>query len=199
MTKIIGITGGIASGKSTVTGIIRKAGYKVVDADSLVHDLQAKGGALYKALLAWLGTGILLDNGELDRSKLSALIFGNEEKRAQSAQLQNPIIRRELAKKRAELAQTESLFFMDIPLLIEQDYRKWFDAVWIVYADKSTQIRRLMERNGYSQDEAQKRLASQMPLKEKCQYADAVIDNNGSLADLQEQVTKLLKRLEDAG
>ncbi|MEX2785491.1 dephospho-CoA kinase [Streptococcus sp. H49] len=199
MTKIIGITGGIASGKSTVTGIIRKAGYKVVDADSLVHDLQAKGGELYKALLAWLGAGILLDNGELDRSKLSALIFGNEEKRAQSAQLQNPIIRRELARKRAELAQTENLFFMDIPLLIEQDYRNWFDAVWLVYADKSTQIRRLMERNGYSQDEAQKRLASQMPLKEKCQYADAVIDNNGSLADLQEQVTKLLKRLEDAG
>ena len=106
MTKIIGITGGIASGKSTVVEEIRQAGYQVIDADAVVHDLQAKGGQLYQALLDWLGPEILRADGQLDRPKLSQLIFSSPEHQARSAQLQNDIIRQALAQEAGLTAKT---------------------------------------------------------------------------------------------
>ena len=195
MTKIIGITGGIASGKSTVLEEIRQAGYQVIDADAVVHDLQAKGGQLYQALLDWLGPEILRADGQLDRPKLSQLIFSSPEHQARSAQLQNDIIRQALAQERDCLAQSEDIFFMDIPLLIELDYLDWFDAIWLVYVDEDKQVQRLMERNGYNQTQAQQRIATQMPLLEKKKHATLILDNNGSLEDLQQQVRQALKNL----
>lgn len=195
MTKIIGITGGIASGKSTVVEEIRQAGYQVIDADAVVHDLQAKGGQLYQALLDWLGPEILTADDQLDRPKLSQLIFSSPENQARSAQLQNDIIRHGLAKERDRLAQSEDIFFMDIPLLVELDYLDWFDAIWLVYVDEDKQVQRLMERNGYNQAQAQQRIAAQMPLLEKKKYATLILDNNGSLEDLQQQVRQALKNL----
>ena len=99
---IIGLTGGIASGKSTVVEMIKEAGYKVIDADQLVHDMQAQGGRLYRALLDWLGEEILLSNGELNRPKLGQLIFSNEEMRQRSAEIQGTIIREELAAQKIQ-------------------------------------------------------------------------------------------------
>lgn len=195
MTKIIGITGGIASGKSTVVEEIRQAGYQVIDADAVVHDLQAKGGQLYQALLDWLGPEILTADGQLNRPKLSQLIFSSPEHQVKSAQLQNDIIRQALAQERDRLAQSEDIFFMDIPLLVELDYLDWFDAIWLVYVDEDKQVQRLMERNGYNQAQAQQRIAAQMPLLEKKKYATLVLDNNGSLEDLQQQVRQALKNL----
>lgn len=195
MAKIIGITGGIASGKSTVTNYLRQKGYQVIDADQVVHDLQAKGGKLYQALVSWLGSAILNEAGELDRPKLSQLIFSSQENLAKSSQLQNDIIRKELANRRDQLAKTEETFFMDIPLLFEQDYADWFDEVWLVYVNPETQIKRLKARNGYSQEEAQQRLASQMKLEDKVPYADFVIKNDGNLEELIEQIDKKLRRL----
>lgn len=195
MAKIIGITGGIASGKSTVTNYLRQKGYQVIDADQVVHELQAKGGKLYQALVSWLGSAILNEAGELDRPKLSQLIFSSQENLAKSSQLQNDIIRQELANRRNQLAKTEETFFMDIPLLFEQDYADWFDEVWLVYVNPETQIKRLKARNGYSQEEAQQRLASQMKLEDKVPYADFVIKNDGNLEELIEQIDKKLRRL----
>ncbi len=195
MTKIIGITGGIASGKSTVVEEIRQAGYQVIDADAVVHDLQTKGGQLYQALLDWLGPEILRVDGQLNRPKLSQLIFSSPEHQVKSAQLQNDIIRQVLAKERDRLAQSEDIFFMDIPLLVELDYLDWFDAIWLVYVDEDKQVQRLMGRNGYNQAQAQQRIAVQMPLLEKKKYATLVLDNNGSLEDLQQQVRQALKNL----
>lgn len=195
MTKIIGITGGIASGKSTVVEEIRQAGYQVIDADAVVHDLQTKGGQLYQALLDWLGPEILRVDGQLNRPKLSQLIFSSPEHQVKSAQLQNDIIRQVLAKERDRLAQSEDIFFMDIPLLVELDYLDWFDAIWLVYVDEDKQVQRLMGRNGYNQAQAQQRIAAQMPLLEKKKYATLVLDNNGSLEDLQQQVRQALKNL----
>ena len=195
MTKIIGITGGIASGKSTVVEEIRQAGYQVIDADAVVHDLQAKRGQLYQALLDWLGPEILTADGQLDRPKLSQLIFSSPEHQVKSAQLQNDIIRQALAQERDRLAQSEDIFFMDIPLLVELDYLDWFDAIWLVYVDEDRQVQRLMERNGYNQTQAQQRIAAQMPLLEKKKYATLILDNNGSLEDLQQQVRQALKNL----
>lgn len=195
MTKIVGITGGIASGKSTVVAQLRKHGYQVIDADQVVHDLQKKGGRLYQALFDWLGDAILQDNGELDRQALGQAIFGNQEMMAKSSALQNDIIRQELAQRRQELAKMESLFFMDIPLLIELDYVGWFDAIWLVVVDDETQLNRLMARNHLTLAEAKKRMASQMPTKEKLAYADHILDNNGDKAALEKQVEALLTDL----
>ena len=195
MAKIIGITGGIASGKSTVTDYLMQKGYQVIDADQVVHELQAKGGKLYQALVRWLGSAILNEAGELDRPKLSQLIFSSQENLAKSSQLQNDIIRQELANRRDQLAKTEETFFMDIPLLFEQDYADWFDEVWLVYVNPETQIKRLKARNGYSQGEALQRLASQMKLENKVPYADFVIKNDGNLEELIEQIDKKLRRL----
>lgn len=195
MAKIIGITGGIASGKSTVTNYLMQKGYQVIDADQVVHELQTKGGKLYQALISWLGSAILNEAGELDRPKLSQLIFSSQENLAKSSQLQNDIIRQELANRRDQLAKTEETFFMDIPLLFEQDYADWFDEVWLVYVNPETQIKRLKARNGYSQEEAQQRLASQMKLEDKVPYADFVIKNDGNSEELIEQIDKKLRRL----
>lgn len=192
---IIGLTGGIASGKSTVVEMIKEAGYKVIDADQLVHDMQAKGGRLYQALLDWLGETILLSDGELNRPKLGQLIFSSEEMRHQSAEIQGQIIRDELAAKRDCLAKEEDVFFMDIPLLIENDYQDWFDRIWLVVVSPGVQRQRLMKRNHLSAEEADMRIASQMPLSEKLPYASLVIDNNGSIDDLKEKVKSAIKDL----
>ena len=197
MTKIIGITGGIASGKSTVVAEIRKQGYQVIDADQVVHELQEKGGKLYQTLVEWLGNNILQENGELDRQKLGQVIFGNKEMMAKSSRLQNEIIRQELANRRNQLAQTEEVFFMDIPLLIELDYMDWFDEVWLVYVDEKTQLDRLVMRNHYTRSEAQKRIASQMSTEAKKAYADKLVDNRGNLQALKDQVDRLLHTLSD--
>lgn len=194
MAKIIGITGGIASGKSTVTNYLRQKGYQVIDADQVVHELQAKGGKLYQALVSWLGSAILNEAGELDRRKLSQLIFSSQENLAKSSQLQNDIIRKELANRRDQLAKTEETFFMDIPLLFEQDYADWFDEVWLVDVSKGTQLERLMARNNLSQEEAQQRIAAQLSLADKRQRAEIVIDNNGALSDTLKQVQALLDK-----
>ena len=194
-TMIIGLTGGIASGKSTVVEMIKEAGYKVIDADQLVHDMQAKGGRLYSALLDWLGEEILLPNGELNRPKLGQLIFSNEEMRHRSAEIQGTIIREELATQRDCLAKKEDVFFMDIPLLIENGYQDWFDQIWLVAVSPEVQRQRLMKRNHLSSKEASMRIASQMSLEEKKPYASLILNNNGSLDDLKEKVKSAINDL----
>ena len=195
MSKIIGLTGGIASGKSTVTAYLRQKGYQVVDADQLVHTLQAKGGLLYQALILAFGTGILGPDQELDRPKFAQLIFNDPAARKKSADLQDRIIRQELIKERDRLAQQEDLFFMDLPLLFELDYGDWFNEVWLVVLDEDQQIGRLMARNSYSFDQAQKRIAAQLPLAKKIRLADQLIDNNGSLEETYAQLDHQLERL----
>ena len=194
MGKIIGITGGIASGKSTVTNFLRQKGFQVVDADALVHQLQKPGGRLFKALVQHFGQEIILENGELNRPLLASLIFSNTEEREWSKQIQGEIIREELATLRDQLAQTEEIFFMDIPLLFEQDYSAWFDETWLVYVEPDVQMERLMKRDQLSKDLAISRLSAQWSLEEKKGLASQVIDNNGSQDQLLAQVNSLLER-----
>ncbi|MGT2682022.1 dephospho-CoA kinase [Streptococcus porci] len=196
MTKIIGITGGIASGKSTVSSYLRELGQIVIDADEVVHDLQKKGGALYQALVGWLGTEILQADGELDRKKLAALLFGSNEKLAKSANLQNPIIRKELAKRRDRALQDNELVFLDLPLLYELGYEDWCNQVWLIYVDRETQIQRLMARNQLTKEEAQLRISRQMPLEEKRALADLVLENTGDLETLKSQIKQLVIEME---
>lgn len=193
MGKIIGITGGIASGKSTVTNFLRQKGFEVVDADALVHQLQKPGGRLFQILVEHFGEKVLLEDGKLNRPLLASLIFSNSEEREWSKQTQGQIIREELWDLRDKLAQTEDVFFMDIPLLFEQDYASWFDETWLVYVSRDTQLDRLVKRDCLTIDAAQARLSSQWPLEEKKKLATCVIDNNGSREQLLSQVVKLLE------
>ena len=192
MGKIIGITGGIASGKSTVTNFLRKQGFQVVDADAVVHQLQKPGGRLFEALVQHFGQKIILENGELNRPLLASLIFSNPEEREWSKQIQGEIIRKELATLRDQLAQTE-VFFMDIPLLFEQDYVSWFDETWLVYVDRDVQVERLMKRDHLSKDEAESRLAAQWPLEKKKDLASHILDNNSNQKQLLTQVRIILE------
>ena len=194
MGKIIGITGGIASGKSTVTNFLRQKGFQVVDADAVVHQLQKPGGRLFEALVQHFGQEIILENGELNRPLLASLIFSNTEEREWSKQIQGEIIREELASLRDKLAQTESIFFMDIPLLFEQDYSSWFNETWLVYVEPDVQMERLMKRDQLSKDLAISRLSVQWSLEEKKGLASQVIDNNGSQDQLLAQLNSLLEK-----
>ncbi|WP_148881516.1 dephospho-CoA kinase [Streptococcus sp. Marseille-P7376] len=193
MAKIIGITGGIASGKSTVTEFLRQQGYQVIDADQVVHELQEPGGRLYQALLSAFGSAILQEDGRLDRPKLGAMLFGNPELLAQSSQIQNEIIREELARRRDLLAETEAVFFIDVPLLFELQYEDWFDQIWLVDVAEETQLSRFMARNALNLEEAEKRIAAQLSLQEKRKRADVLIENNGSVEETLAQVDQLLK------
>ena len=194
MGKIIGITGGISSGKSTVTNFLRQRGFQVVDADSLVHQLQAPGGRLYNILVEHFGKQVVLKNGELNRPLLASLIFSNPEEQEWSKETQGQVILEELAALKNQLAQTEAIFFMDIPLLFEQGYESWFDEVWLIYLDRETQIERLMNRDKLSLEAAESRLASQWPLDKKKKLATHIIDNSGSLDQLLSQIISLLER-----
>ena len=194
MGKIIGITGGISSGKSTVTNFLRQRGFQVVDADSLVHQLQAPGGRLYNILVEHFGKQVVLKNGELNRPLLASLIFSNPEEQEWSKETQGQVILEELAALKNQLAQTEALFFMDIPLLFEQGYESWFDEVWLIYLDRDTQIERLMNRDKLSLESAESRLASQWSLDKKKKLATHIIDNSGSLDQLLSQIISLLER-----
>ena len=193
MGKIIGITGGIASGKSTVTNFLREKGFQVVDADTVVHQLQKPGGRLYQVLVQHFGQEIILENGELNRPLLASLIFSNPEEREWSKQTQGEIIREELAALRDQLVQTETIFFMDIPLLFEQDYSAWFDETWLVYVNRDVQVERFMERDHLSKEVAESRLSAQWSLEEKKKFSSHILDNNGSRDQLVSQVVKLLE------
>lgn len=195
MGKIIGITGGIASGKSTVTEFLRQKGFQVVDADAVVHQLQKPGGRLYQVLVEHFGEKILLENGELNRPLLASLIFSNPEEQEWSKRTQGEIIREELAALRNQFAQTEALFFMDIPLLFEQNYASWFDETWLVYVNRDVQLERLMKRDQISKEAAESRLNSQWPLERKISLSSHSLDNNGNQEQLIAQVVQLLEEM----
>ena len=195
MGKIIGITGGIASGKSTVTEFLRQKGFQVVDADAVVHQLQKPGGQLYQVLVEHFGEKILLENGELNRPLLASLIFSNPQEQEWSKRTQGEIIREELAALRNQFAQTEALFFMDIPLLFEQVYASWFDETWLVYVNRDVQLERLMKRDQISKEAAESRLNSQWPLERKISLSSHSLDNNGNQEQLIAQVVQLLEEM----
>ncbi|MGT2800460.1 dephospho-CoA kinase [Streptococcus marmotae] len=196
MTRVIGLTGGIASGKSTVTAYLRKRGYQVIDADQVVHQLQEKGGKLYQVLVEEFGTGIVAADGKLNRERLGELVFGQKKVRERLSQLQDGVIRQELVKERDRLAEMTDVLFMDIPLLFELGYEEVVDEIWLVVLAPELQLERLMERNQLSLGAAKERLAAQMPLEEKKKRTPYQIDNGGERLATYAQVDQLLQRIE---
>ncbi|MDR0200399.1 MAG: dephospho-CoA kinase [Streptococcaceae bacterium] len=188
--KKIGLTGGIATGKSTATKTLRKMGYSVVDADEIVHDMEKSQGALTLAIARDFGTDKLLPDGSVNRQALAALVFNDKSARKCLQELTDEIVRPEILRQVA--ASPGDIVFADIPLLFEQDYAKEFDETWLVYASQDVQVARLMARNGYTETQALARLAAQLPIEEKKELADVILDNTRDLSDLKHQIEAAL-------
>ena len=191
--KIIGLTGGIATGKSTVSKMLRKSGYEVIDADAIVHELQATGSPLLLAIANAFGPTILHEDGSLNRGKLGKIIFDNTDARAQLDAIVHPAVRAKF-EERIRSSKADVLF-LDIPLLFEAGFDDLTDANLVIRASEKMQLKRLKIRDALTGQEAQARIRSQMPMGKKVERADFVIDNNGGMHQLEENVEKFLSEI----
>ena len=191
-----GLTGGIATGKSTVGRLLSEANSAVIDADVLARKAVEPGAYAYNQLVQDFGEGILnLDKG-LNREKLAAELFGSAESRKKIEAIIHPEVRRLSFKEYREFEGKKYFpIFYDVPLLYEKSMEKLFKAVVVVACDPEIQLERLMSRNNLSENDAKKRISSQLALKKKIERADFVIWNNGSLKDLSSEVDTLLSYL----
>lgn len=192
LTRTIGLTGGIGSGKSAVTALLRERGVTVLDADEAVRELQRPGAEGLRRLVEAFGTGILTPGGELDRAALGRRIFGDEQARRQVEGILHPLVRQRLAEQQAEaVAGGADVVVHDIPLLFESRDPSKFDATLLVYAPPEVQRRRLVELRRMSPEDADARIAAQLPMEEKRRRATFVLDNTGSLEDLRRALDRL--------
>ncbi|WP_099362142.1 dephospho-CoA kinase [Fredinandcohnia onubensis] len=189
MALTIGLTGGIASGKSTVSQMFKEAGIVVVDADVIARKVVEPGEEAYEQIVQSFGKDILLPDETIDRQKLGSVVFFNEEKRLLLNSIVHPAVRKQmLIEKEEHLNNGEETVILDIPLLFESKLTALVDRTLLIYVDYETQLARLMNRNNLSKGEAEARIQSQMPLKDKIQLADAVIDNNGTIEATKDQL-----------
>jgi dephospho-CoA kinase len=193
MALIIGLTGGIASGKSTIANMLKNEGITVIDADVESRLAVEQGEEAYHHIVNHFSKSILLEDGSINRAKLGEIIFNNKEERMKLNEIVHPAIRkRMLQKKESAKNHGEAIIIMDIPLLFESKFTELVDKTLLVFVDEDIQLQRLMERNHYSKQEALARIHSQMPLAEKKRLADVVIDNNGSLEQTGLQLKNVL-------
>lgn len=196
MTQIVGLTGGIASGKSTVSRLLGQVGFPIIDADLVAHRLQQPGQPGFERLVERFGRSIVTMDGSLDRQRLGQCVFNNQDARNQLNQVMQPLIRETIMGQLTGFTKAAvPVVILDVPLLFEQGYDEDCDLVVVVTVDKATQLSRLVKRDGLSQAAAQARVAAQMPLNKKVARADIVIDNNGDDNHLRQQVAQLVKRL----
>lgn len=190
MKRVIGITGGIASGKSNVSNICKSLGYDVIDSDSIVKELSVKDGLIYKAIVSKFGTDYLKNDGELNKEKLARLVFNNLDAKKMLDNITHPIVVEEI-KKRIK-AINDGLIFVDIPLLYESHLEYLCDKVICVFLRKKIQVERLMARDGIDEDYALAKIHSQMDLYMKKELADYVIDSQGDFDNTKKQVIKTI-------
>jgi len=190
----IGLTGGIASGKSTVSGILREHGLLVIDADQVAREVVAPGEPAHRERAAHFGKEILLPDGQIDRQRLGQIIFADPPARQKLNEITHPRVRRRMDRlaEKAEQAGYRLPIVLDIPLLIESNMQHTVDEIWLIAVPPEVQVERLMARNQLSRSEALARVASQLPLTSKLPWASEVIDNGGSLAQTREQVARSL-------
>jgi dephospho-CoA kinase len=195
----VGLTGGIASGKSTVASLLRDYEYPVLDADSIARELLEPGQDAYQEVRSEFGEGILTRNGAVDRPKLGAIIFSEAQKRARLNQILHPRIQKVVAEWFAALDRPggPDLAFEDAALILESGARKNFDRVVVCWCRPQQQLERLRER-GLSEAEARLRIAAQMPLEEKRLLADEEIDCSGSIDETARQVKAMMATLKKA-
>ncbi len=204
MTIVVGLTGNMASGKSTVATILKELGAYIIDADAIGHQIIGKGQPAWHDIVEEFGKEVLLADGSVNRKRLGEIVFSDREKLKRLNAITHPRIREEI-ERRIELIKKSSpraIIVVDAALLIEVGSHRKVDVVVVVTASKEQLIKRAMEKFCLTEDEAEKRLGAQMPQEEKLKYADFVIDNSGSLEKTAEAVRGLygeLKRMEAEG
>lgn len=199
MTRVVGLTGGIGSGKSTVARMLAELGAEVIDADAIVRELQAPGTPLLDEIARTFGPDVIGPDGALDREALGRIVFADPERRGRLNAMVHPRVGAEMARRLgAARARGAPLVVLDVPLLLEGRAAGRggaaalpFDAVIVVWVPEAVQLARQMARDGRPREEALQRIRAQMPLDEKRRLADHVIDNSGSLEDTARQVRTL--------
>lgn len=193
--KWIGLTGGLASGKSTVARMLRERGYPVIDADEISRQVVARGTVGLSKILSQFGADLMLPSGELDRRGLGRKVFGDQTARLQLEAIIHPLVQNEVARLRTDyMKQGHRLAFYDVPLLFEKNI-PGFDATIVVSAPADLQRTRMRGRDGLSEDEITARLASQLPMSEKEKKATHVLINSSTLENLEKALEDLLPKL----
>lgn len=189
--KVIGLTGGIASGKSTASAYLRELGAAIVDADAISRASTRRGGAAFEAVCAAFGN-ILGADGEIDRRKLGGIVFADEDARRKLNSIVHPAV---MAESRAQIENARAsgvkVCILDVPLLFETGMEKLCDETWLIYVPREEQIRRMAERDGLDAAAAAARIDSQMPLEEKLKRADVAIDSSGTIEQTREKLHRL--------
>ena len=194
--KVIGLTGGIGSGKSTVSQFLAELGAVIVDADRVGHEAFKPDTDVWREVVAAFGRQILTPNGDIDREKLGETVFANPESLLRLNQITHPRIY-EMVKARLEeyRRQGVSVVVLEAPLLIEAGWSSLVDEVWVTVASEPTVLRRLKERPGLSEQQSLARIHSQLPSEERIKHADVIINNDGSLNELKAKVRELWQGL----
>ncbi|MFA5322157.1 MAG: dephospho-CoA kinase [Smithella sp.] len=196
----VGLTGGIACGKSTVARMFVKNGARLIDFDRLAHEVQEPGKPAWPEVVKCFGKEILSPDGKINRVKLGNIVFADKKKLSKLNKIVHPLVYKEWLSRQEKINQKDNhaIIIADVPLLFEGGMQHLFDRTLLVLIEPEEQIRRLMARNHISREEAEKRLKSQMPIDEKIILADIVLDNKGSIAETEKTVRKvwleLLKR-----
>lgn len=193
MPKVIGLTGGIASGKSTVSELLSVFGFKVVDADKAAREAVKKGSKGLAQVREVFGDEAIDENGEMNRRYMGDLVFNHPEKRLELNAIIHPIVRDIMEEEKQEYLKQGYNVIMDIPLLFENELGNTVDEVWVVYTSESIQMDRLMQRNNLSLEDAKARVYSQISIDKKSRMADHVIDNLGDKLELKQNLERLLE------
>lgn len=193
MTFVLGLTGGIATGKTTVTRYFKRLAIPIVDSDIIAREVVEPGTLGLELIRANFGDGVIGEDGHLNRKKLGKIVFSDEEKRKRLNQLLSEELDKAISAEINQwVAKKVPLVVVDVPLMYEAHYDRKVDQVMVVDVPETIQLERLMARDGLSQAEAKKRIASQMPIEEKRRLADVLINNAGSVAETEEQLEKWL-------
>jgi dephospho-CoA kinase len=196
MPRIIGLTGGIASGKSLVSRTLKGLGMTMIDADDISHEILAHDTAIKQEVVQTFGKEVLNEEGEIDRGKLGSIVFFQKpELRKDLEAILHPSIREKMWKRARESRSNDVV--LDIPLLIETGAHERVDLVVVVFATRELQIQRLMARDGISRQEAMRRIDTQLPLEEKASTAHFIINNTGSVEETEEQVTRFYQAIRE--
>ncbi len=198
---LVGLTGGIASGKSTASKIFKELGAYIIDADVLAREVVEPLKPAWKDVVKNFGKGILNKDNSINRKKLAEIVFNNKKERELLNSIVHPRVLKRAKEIEREIAKKDpdAVIIFDAALLIESDAYKKMDKNIVVYADEDVQIKRLMKRDGLTKDEAIKRIKAQMPLRQKVRFADYIIDGNKILNMVKKQIKTALKRLREEG
>jgi dephospho-CoA kinase len=197
--RCIGLTGGIGSGKSTVSALLAARGAVIIDADAITRELQQPGTDVFAAMVERFGPGIVAGDGTLDRQAVADIVFNDAQALSDLNGIVHPAVGAETTRRIVEQAETDNLVVLDIPLLVENAGKRDVAGIVVVDVDPEVAVRRLVEQRGMREEDARARMARQATREERRAKADVVIDNSGTLEDLEAEIERLWPRIQRLG